>query len=374
MFDLPQLYAKPTATAILQALSLLAVEPRSWSPTGRRRRRACYVDPEGLTAYLTRIIASPLAWISDNAEKEVIWETASLRLAERAGRSAMPAMERTFRIPKADKDVEVPEEDVLEITLHEPSLTADNLGLKTWGASYLLAKRLRSLELLPLQSTPSKSTHSPYQMLELGSGTGLVGMAASAVFGTGVVLTDLPEIQSNLARNVETNYDTMKQNGGFATTAVLDWSNPSALLPSSPLDGLPAATSKASNQLPINPINPITQLATPPNSSSAAMLPSSFPVILAADCIYDASHPALLAAVIDTWLSKIVDARVAIELPFRSAYSANVEELRRRMLQLGLALLENGEETGLDDWGEDDDDEGREVRCWWGVWGWRTNA
>ncbi|KAF2100302.1 hypothetical protein NA57DRAFT_54393 [Rhizodiscina lignyota] len=376
VFDLPQLYTKPSATELLSALSLLTIEPRSWSPTSRHRNEAPAVNPEGITSYLTRIISSPLAWLSDDAEKETIWETASVRLAERSGRSAMPAMERTFRIAKREEDFELSGDGDIEILLHEPSLTADNLGLKTWCASYLLSKRLHELELPSLQKELSKTSQGLYQVLELGSGTGLVGMAAAAVLGAGVVLTDLPEIESNLARNVETNRTVIQRNGGLARTAVLDWLNPAVLLPSSPLRSLTASAPNILNHLPINPINPTNALPTPPDSSPAtpSTPPPSFPVILAADCIYSPTHPALLVSTIETWLSKSADSRVVIELPLRSAYSGDVDELRRRMRQIGLALLEEGEETGLDDWGGEGDDEGREVRCWWGVWGWRTKV
>jgi D-xylulose reductase len=64
----------------------------------------------------------------------------------------------------------------VDIVLHEPSLTADNLGLKTWASSYLLAKRLH----LYLNSLK--------QLLELSASAGAgiwdgaMGIAAAAVW------------------------------------------------------------------------------------------------------------------------------------------------------------------------------------------------
>lgn len=282
----------------------------------------------------------------------------------------MPSMERAFHIlrrPGATDDV--PGEDLeVEIRMHEPSLTGDNLGLKTWAASYLLAKRLRDICFPSLADR--LQPRASYEVLELGSGTGLVGMAAAAVLGIGVVLTDLPEIETNLARNVADNRPAISRHGGRAITAVLDWTKPSSLTPSSPLHKLSAASSSVALLDPKRGLE--TALPTPPDSnpSTPAQLPSSFPIILAADCIYDPQHASLLANTISTWLSKRTNARVVIELPLRTAYAADVEELRRRMTMIGLDLLEEGEESGVDDWGADDD-EGQEVRCWWSVWGWK---
>lgn len=268
----------------------------------------------------------------------------------------MPAMERTFRIPTGQED--------LDIKIHEPSLTGDNLGLKTWAASYLLAKRLWTIPLPSLYDSRS-SISGRYDVLELGSGTGLVGMAAAAVLKTGVVLTDLPEIESNLARNVDENRATIQHSGGSVTTAILDWSKPSIITPSSPLRSL-TTTSAATAK----PRSFEIALPTPPDStpSTPSQLPTCFPVIVAADCIYDPVHASLLADTITIWLSRQSDARVVIELPLRAAYLTDVEELKRRMASIGLDLLEQGEEDGVDDWGSNEGEDQAIVRCWWGVW------
>lgn len=370
MFDLPQLYTKPSSSVLLPALALLAIQPPSWdrtTPSKRRKSKPQHprirVHPEGVTGYLTKIVASSLRWIEDDEEKERIWEAASLRLAERSGRTAMPAMERTFTIPINDQRSDV------ELVIHEPALTADNLGLKTWAASFMLAKRLQTLHLpsLKRRDLPNQA----FQVLELGSGTGLVGMAAAAVLGTGALLTDLPEIEANLARNVEANRSIMEANGGHATTAVLDWSAPSALHPTATIQAL---DTRRGSLAALDGISTITKteaaLPTPPDSALAtpAALPTSFPVILAADCIYDSGHPAMLVSVVSAWLSKSEEARLVIELPLRDAYLGDVEALKNGMNAIGLDLLDQGHEVGVDDWGAEDDI--REVRCWWGIWKW----
>jgi hypothetical protein len=72
------------------------------------------------------------------------------------------------------------------------------------------------------------------KVLELGSGTGIAGIAAAAC-GAHVTLTDLPAAQPLLCTNITRNEQLMQSAGGSATGAVLDWSSTQlALLHSSP--------------------------------------------------------------------------------------------------------------------------------------------
>lgn len=229
----------------------------------------------------------------------------------------MPHMQRTFRIPLNDSDT-------VDITLHEPSLTSDNLGLKTWASSYLLAKRLKDFHL------PTVSQQTRCRVLELGAGTGLVGIAAAAVLGADVHLTDLAEIVENLSGNVRANEDVISRCGGYATTGALNW-----------------------------------ELAEEPESDEGR-----FQVIVSADPLYSPRHPGLLTTTIKKWLSKNEAARVIVELPLREAYLQEVHEFRKMMTEFDFQLADEGHETGYDDWGTGG---GRsaEVHCWWGIWKWK---
>lgn len=288
--------------------------------------------------YLTRIVSSPLAWLDDD-QKEQIWEAASQRLSERSGRSAMGAISRTFVIEmcststnesKSRDAVLDPLDLQVELTLHEPALTSDNLGLKTWASSYLLAKRIAIHANMP--AIAQKAT-----ILELGAGTGLVGLAAAAAYQARVILTDLPAIVPNLERNSRANAAVLSAHGGQTEVAVLDWSDPGSFH----IEGAHHGEKH------------------------------SFPLILAADPIYSADHPRLLVQAIEFHLSKDSTARVVVELPLRDAYGAEREDFRTRMAGIGMSVVDEGEETGLDDWSSNNDDELMEVRCWWSVWGWR---
>ncbi len=229
----------------------------------------------------------------------------------------MPAVSRAFQIPTPTGNV--------AIVLHEPSLTEDNLGLKTWASSYLLAKRLHSIDLTEVDPECQRI------VLELGSGTGLVGIAAAAVWGVHVHLTDLPEIVPNLASNVQTNKDLTRKSGGIATTGVLDWSN-TAKIPSD--DGC-------------------------------------YQIILAADPLYSPEHPELLVQTIDRYLVRTAKARVIVELPLRRAYAPEIADFKQRMCDLDLEILDQGEESGYDDWGGGENGGPKEVRCWWAIFGCR---
>ncbi len=256
---------------------------------------------------------------------------------------AIPSISRTFFIPNPSAKTSV------AINLHEPSLTSDNLGHKTWTASYLLAKRLPLLvPYLPslnpaagdgrLDATSASSKH-PTKILELGAGTGLVGITAAALFPVHVHLTDLPAIVPNLLFNASQNASSITHaNRGKITAGVLDWSN----LPSG--DEQEVSLRKAD-------------------------------IITAADPLYSPLHPGWLVDAIERYLQNGETARVVVELPLREAYVPEFEEFKRKMKTTGFILFVEGKEIGYDDWGYNSRSEHDkiEVTCWWGIWGWAQN-
>lgn len=253
----------------------------------------------------------------------------------------------------------------ISISLHEPSLTSDNLGHKTWLASYLLAKRLvllrRHLPLPPpllhpsLESELAKpkppiesssaitaSTSEPFQILELGAGTGLVGITAAALFPSASLhLTDLPAIVPNLQANVSRNIFSEKSDfdgSRNVTVGVLDWSD------------LPRSEAKVEAEV------------------ENEGLRRRYDLIIAADALYSPSHPTWLVNTINLFLRRQRNARVIIELPLREGYATEVQDFRTRMSETGLVLIEDGEEVGVEDWQGATEGDQQEVKCWWGVW------
>jgi len=335
VLDLPQLYQKPSLRTLRETLYLLAVKPRSFEGLA-----APLVHPKGLSNYLTGIVGSRLSWIQDESEKEIIWELASQRLSERSGRSGMASMTRSFSIPAAS--------GAFDIRLHEPSLTEDNLGLKTWSSSFTLATRLHLLKL------PSDALEGT--ILELGAGTGLVGLAASAMLQREVILTDLSVIELNLSKNIEINAGTLQTHNGSARSGVLDWTNPGMLRMRSSEDtpGL---------QLQSNTAVTLPNIGATSVESCCSRVASAM-IILAADPIYSPDHPKLLVGTILTWLCKHNQARVILAYPLREAYAPQISELRQSLQLGGLTPIEEGTELAMDDWAE-------EVEHSWSVWAWK---
>jgi hypothetical protein len=87
----------------------------------------------------------------------------------------------------------------------------------------------------PIYSGKYKKMLTSYAVLELGSGTGLVGMAAAAVWGLDVTLTDLEDVKDNLRFNIQENSDKVVEvRGGHVTAEVLNWNHPDEALASCP--------------------------------------------------------------------------------------------------------------------------------------------
>uniref|UniRef100_A0A0L0P9C5 Uncharacterized protein n=1 Tax=Candidozyma auris TaxID=498019 RepID=A0A0L0P9C5_CANAR len=235
--------------------------------------------------WLTAVISSDMDWLTLK-EKEDISTLAALRLAENCGRTAQPEFIRHIEIPGLPQT----------IYLKEPSLTADKLGLKTWGSLFILGKRLAA--------RPSYLNGS---VLELGSGTGLVGMV-SCLLGYRTVLTDLPEILPNLTDNIELN------NIDNASSDSLDWSDPSEFL------------------------------------QRYGLL--KFTTIILSDPLYSSKHPAWIVNMMNEFLEDSSDASVLLQVPIRKTFEKERAHLWALLEENGYVVQEEDNETGYDDFGE----------------------
>jgi predicted nicotinamide N-methyase len=231
----------------------------------------------------------------------------------------MPSMMRTFEISVAEGETAM-------IQLHEPSLTSDNLGLKTWTSSVLLSRRLTALQQLLAQPLA--------RVLELGAGTGLVGIAAACAWATNVTLTDLPEILPNLQRNIDNSRKMIEARGGSACALPLDWSD-----------------------VKNSPVNKDDR----------------FSVILAADPLYSPDHPQMLVDTVHRWLQQTSQARFIVELPLREGYHQERESLKTKLGEICLEIAEEGYEFGQEDW-QGTLGEQIEVECWWALWKYKAST
>ncbi|SPO02344.1 related to putative N2,N2-dimethylguanosine tRNA methyltransferase [Cephalotrichum gorgonifer] len=331
VFDFPQLWERPPFEALLACLESLELKPRVWNPRGSRNvvaddQEATFADKREEAIYLSSIVKSGLEWIADD-DKETLWDLASRRMSERSGRAGMGTMTRSWPFDTLPNP--------FTLTINEPAITGDSLGFKTWGSSHLLALHLPLLASTSLFRLFDESLGEPRpRILELGSGTGLLGLAAAATWGVHVTMSDLPAIVPNLAANAEANEKVLRERGASVDVGTLTWGSSD--------EGVDERLFGTPNQ---------------------------FKIVLAADPIYDDDHPVLLHDAISKQLSLGTDARAVVMVPKRDAVTLTLIDSFLALMATGEApmdCLEHGELRGQDDWAADEDEE---VKCWWGVFG-----
>ncbi|KAG9256027.1 putative methyltransferase-domain-containing protein [Emericellopsis atlantica] len=332
VLDLPQVWQQPTYDALITTLESLELSPPIWKHT--RRRSEILHEQESLasqrkgevTRYLSSIIKSPLDWLADDDQRELVWSNASKRMTERCGRTAMGEVVRQWPFNEN-------EEGSFKLVIREPALTGDSLGFKTWGSSYVLARHLPQLATSSLSKLFEGASRE--RVLELGSGTGLLGTAAAAFWGAPVILSDLPNIVPNLRANAESNTSVVTGRGGSLTVGPLTWGGSGHEEVDQDLFGEPG----------------------------------QFKIVLVADPLYDDDHPRLLASAVATHLSLDSEARAAIMVPQRDETTKRLAATLRHELSKveggPVACIEEDILAGQDDWGNDDD--GGAVDCWLGI-------
>ncbi|XP_019085367.1 PREDICTED: protein-lysine N-methyltransferase rrg1-like [Camelina sativa] len=119
--------------------------------------------------------------------------------------------------------------DSIESTVMIRQLPSLGISFKLWLPATTLVTLLdnyrRDPSTSPLTRTLSKfksdgpdSSSSPINIVELGSGTGIVGIAAAATLGANVTVTDLPNVIENLRFNADANAEAAARSGGKRLT------------------------------------------------------------------------------------------------------------------------------------------------------------
>lgn len=85
--EFPALYTRPSSAILLNILHDLQQTPSTFESASQQYAISRF-DAREISTFLTGLISSPLSWLADE-EREPIWDLASRRLSERAGRSGM---------------------------------------------------------------------------------------------------------------------------------------------------------------------------------------------------------------------------------------------------------------------------------------------
>lgn len=266
------------------------------------------VSKELLLGYYTGVLKkyNNSCGLNDEIIQELLKELSS-RISENCGRTAQPSIVRYFELRNLSTS----------IPLHEPSLTADNLGWKTWGSSLILSQLVVDhLDYLHTTNVNmlANSDIKQIKVLELGAGTGLVGLSWALkwkeLYGTEnieIFVTDLPEIVTNLKKNVSLN-----NLGDFVQAEILDWTNPHDFI------------DKFGHE-------------------------NEFDVILIADPIYSPQHPEWVVNMISKFLA--ASGTCHLEIPLRAKYAKEREVLKLLLKESDLKVVEERHSEGVDDWG-----------------------
>ncbi|KAF9351579.1 Vacuolar protein-sorting-associated protein 28 [Mortierella sp. NVP85] len=288
---------------------------------------------------------------SQNAEyrerHELLTERVASCLTHFCGRTASGAMTRTWTYKTNPPQ---------SLQIHDPSFIGGDVGFKTFGAAYLLSKHIAHGDIPQLESwTPSSESRSSLplpRILELGSGTGLVGLAATLFSnpqGPKVILSDYhPNVLTTLHFNSSLNHLDSR-----CDIQLLDWRD---ILRKRNLrwglkqPGQEAAPEGSHQQQP-------TRLDSVQEMSETDRMD----LILGAEVVYDPGHAELVAHVVDEYLKKdlisdnkeipLTRRRPAFHImfPIRKTHTAVIAEFDYWMDKMGFVDCRQAKEWGRED-------------------------
>ncbi|KAK4543002.1 hypothetical protein LTR36_006000 [Oleoguttula mirabilis] len=249
--------------------------------------------------------------------------------------------------------------ETITIQITDPSgLQADNLALATWGSSEVLANVLHRI---PIDFSHSDVLVSVLGVLELGAGTGLVGLSAACIWRTNATLTDLPPLIPAIYANAKLNGALLSQHGGVAAVGMLDWSRPEFI----DFGGGGSSEGEGEGDAAAAATDPVAELKKGVLADPDSDLPlMKARVIVAADTVYDEAHPALLVQAIKARLDTRPEARLVMCYPLRIGYLDHIRDLWERLEEAGLICVQEGREKIDDSWDENTPYE-------WCVWRWQ---
>ncbi|KAG0264838.1 hypothetical protein BG011_005961 [Mortierella polycephala] len=331
------------------------------------------------TSKASKVVSARKAIIETPQEEEYrlqheqLTEKVSSCLAHFCGRAASGAMTRTWTFKTTPPQ---------SLQIHDPSFTGGDVGFKTFGSAYLLSKHIAHGDIPQLESwtsasysfSSSSASSVPHpRILELGSGTGLVGFTA-ALFsnprGPKVVLSDYhPNVISTLHHNSALNHlDTR------CDIQLLDWRD---ILGRRKLRWNGAQEEPTVVQQRSTEYDIVAPTSLPSFSSSAATAATTatsnsvscqemseqdrMDLILGAEVVYDHGHAELVAHVVDEYLKRdlistdpslpLSKRRPAFHImfPIRKTHTDVIAEFDFWMDKMGLVDCRMAKEWGRED-------------------------
>ncbi|KAF9173059.1 hypothetical protein BGX21_003771 [Mortierella sp. AD011] len=301
-------------------------------------------------------------------QHELLTERVSSCLAHFCGRAASGAMTRTWTY-KTDPPQ--------SLQIHDPSFTGGDVGFKTFGSAYLLSKHIAHGDIPQLEpwnrsASTSSTTSLPLpKILELGSGTGLVGFSA-ALFsnpnGPKVILSDYhPNVISTLHHNSALNHLENR-----CDIQLLDWRdvlerrkcrlNDGQFYKNANSDNNGVQRSTEYDTIAPTPLTTVGSSSAIDGESDQEMPEENrMDLVIGAEVVYDHGHAELVAHVVDEYLKRdlISDDKTIplarrrpafhIMFPIRKTHSDVIADFDFWMDKMGLVDCREAKEWGRED-------------------------
>ncbi|KAG0208580.1 Methyltransferase-like protein 21D [Mortierella sp. GBA30] len=209
-------------------------------------------------------------------------------------------MEVIDKITLASREYDFNDYTVLPLEIDEdPSgQLRGGVGSTIWDAAIVLAKYLERSDLLSTISVAASQSSRPIQILELGSGTGIVGLSVARMLSTKgikarIVLTDkencMPLLERNIDKNPSKDIELVAQ--------MLDWEVLSGIksisnhTSTAGLSGSQEGGAKGTQRIEAS-----SSLATS-LSSTDSLLHTEWDMVILSDCIWvPALYPPLISS------------------------------------------------------------------------------
>ncbi|KAJ7702684.1 putative methyltransferase-domain-containing protein [Mycena rosella] len=243
--------------------------------------------------WLTYLINNAERLQGDPQDAETVIKRACSLLANSGGTSGAGVVDRVFDFPSAHGHISI---TLRDIPLDNSDFSS--VGAQTWGGACVLAEILAAEPM----DFALLGDAAPLRVLELGSGTGLVGLALAKIaessgIEVAVACSDFyPDVLQNLTANIAANFPAQSR---LITSHFLDWSS-------------------FSHENPQPPLPPFDQ---------------PFDVIVGADIVYEPEHAAWIHSCVVELLNRTRASQFHLVIPLRPTHaleSSSVEATFRR--------------------------------------------